>query len=45
MTWTEYQAFEKSSGTVPGFFVVRRVRAAVPWSLDSSVAQTTKPRC
>ncbi len=38
----------KNSGTVPRFFqflVVRRVRAAVPWSLDSSVAQTTKPRC
>jgi hypothetical protein len=26
------------------FLVVRRVRAAVPWSLDSSFAQTTKPR-
>jgi len=37
----------KNSGTVPGvfqFLVVRRVRAAVPWSLDSSVAQTTKPQ-
>ena len=38
----------KNPGTVPRFFqflVVRRVRAAVPLSLDSSVAQTTKPRC
>ena len=37
----------KHPGTVSRFFqflVLRRVRAAVPWSLDSSVAQTTKPR-
>jgi hypothetical protein len=37
----------KNSGTVPGFVqfpVVRRVRAAVPWSLDSSFAQTTNPQ-
>ena len=38
---------EKTRGLSPAFvqfLVVRRVRAAVPWSLDSSVAQTTKPR-
>ena len=27
-----------------GLYGFRRVRAAVPWSLDSSVAQTTKPQ-
>jgi hypothetical protein len=27
-----------------GLYGFRRVRAAVPWSLDSSVGQITKPR-
>jgi len=38
---------DEEPGYCPRFFqflVVRRVRAAVPWSLDSSVAQTTKPQ-
>jgi hypothetical protein len=44
LLWAKPSEPDRSHGVCRQFLVVRRVRAAVPWSLDSSVAQTTKPQ-